>query len=129
MRIDKFTKTVLTIIAVNLSVLTLVNLDIIPGTIANEPGQNQNMNYGLIPINEDGSITVTLSSTEEIDVNITDISTSDELKVDISDISTYKNFEVELVDINTTDQLNVNLKSVDSWAFQYVEVPVKVKSE
>ena len=140
MKIDKFTKVILTIIAVNLTILTVVNLDIVPKLLANEPGQIQNLNYGLVPINDDGSITVRLSSSEEIDVNITDISTSDKLninladintsdvlKVDIADMSTSDILKVDVANISTSNQLKVNLEYVDQWAFQRCTVPVVVQ--
>ncbi len=90
MKIDKFTKTVLTIIAVNLTVLTVKNLDVIPKAYANEPSNNlvlnPNMNYGLVPLNEDGTISVKLSAYDEIDVNIVGVNTNDELDVNIDEI-------------------------------------------
>lgn len=90
MKTDKFTKIVLTIIAVNLSILTVKNLDIIPSAYANEAIHNAELspvhNYGLVPLNEDGSINVRLSATDEIDINIKGISTNDELDVNIDEI-------------------------------------------
>lgn len=60
MNVDKFTKIVLTVIAVNLTILTIKNLDIVPNAYANEPNKNlgfaPNMNYGIVPLNEDGSM-------------------------------------------------------------------------
>ena len=92
-------------IAVNLTLLTVKSLDITPKAYANEPTNNveflQNMNYGLVPLNDDGSITVKLSSSDEIDVNITDIRTS--------------------------DKLNVEVKEVDAFAFSFCTVPVEVQ--
>mgnify|MGYP000530191705 CR=1 FL=1 len=105
MKVDAFTKIVLAIIAINLSILTIKNLDIIPKANANEPASimelPSNMNYGLVPLNEDGSISVKLSSYDEIDVNITNISTSDKLKVKIEE--------------------------VDAFAFSFCTVPVEVQ--
>lgn len=57
-------------------VLTLKQVDIIPRTYANETENNVmplNTNYGLVPINEDGSITVKLSSSSVMDVNIEEV--------------------------------------------------------
>lgn len=80
MKTDLYTKIVLTVIAVCLSVLTLQNIDIIPKTYASEPNKNKNIlnakNYGLVPLNSDGTI----------DVNITRITTNDELDVNIDEI-------------------------------------------
>ena len=106
MKTDKFTKIVLAVIAVNLTILTVKNLDIIPKAYANKPSNNveftPNLNYGLVPLNEDGSINVRLSSSDQIDVNITDISTS--------------------------DKLNVHLKSSDSYSLNYAG-PIDVKMD
>lgn len=77
MKVDKFTKIVLVVIAVNLTIITVKDLDIIPKAYANESTKNveftPNMNYGLVPLNEDGSINVRLNSLQVIDVNITEI--------------------------------------------------------
>ncbi|MGX1024834.1 hypothetical protein [Flavobacterium sp. CS20] len=90
MKADKFTKIVLTIIAVNLTILTIKNLDLIPNTYANEPTKKlelaPNVNYGIVPVNEDGTISVKLSNHDEIDVNIVGVNTSDELNVNIDEI-------------------------------------------
>lgn len=93
MKADRFTKIVLTVIAVNLTILTVRNLDLIPKAYANERTNNleltPNVNYGLVPLNEDGSINVRLNSSGEIDVNITDISTSDKLNVHLKSSDSY----------------------------------------
>jgi hypothetical protein len=74
---DLFTKGILTVIALNLSILTVSNL--IPNT-------ENTVNTAVVPINEDGSITVRLSNAETLDVNISRISTMDELDVNIEEI-------------------------------------------
>lgn len=90
MKADTFTKIVLTVIAVNLTILTVKNLDFIPKAYANEPTNNlelaPNVNYGLVPLNEDGTISVKLSAYDEIDVNIVGVNTNDELDVNIDEI-------------------------------------------
>ncbi|NAY93371.1 hypothetical protein GTQ34_15785 [Muricauda sp. JGD-17] len=90
MKMDKYTKIVLTIIAVNLTILTITNLDLLPKAYANEPMENSEllpaMNYGLVPLNEDGTISVTLSNYDQIDVNIVGIDTNEELDVNIDEI-------------------------------------------
>lgn len=104
MKFDKFTKVILTVIAVNLSVLTLKELSIIPEAHADdlkEPVQLvENQKYGLVPVNADGSITVRLSN--KVDVN--------------------------LVDINTADKLNIHLKSSDSYSLNNAG-PLEVKTD
>ena len=80
MKTDVYTKIVLTVIAVCLSILTLQNIDIIPKAYAGETKKNADIlttkNYGLVPLNSDGTI----------DVNITRITTTDELDVNIDEI-------------------------------------------
>ncbi|MDE0472484.1 MAG: hypothetical protein OXH57_11140 [Ekhidna sp.] len=91
MKVDKFTKIILTVIAANLTILTVKNLDLIPKAYANESTKNleliPNLNYGLVPLNEDGAISVKLSAYDEIDVNIVGIDTYDNLDVDINGIA------------------------------------------
>ena len=105
MKSNTFTKALLTIIAVNLCFLSINELEIIPKVRANNQANSNELfplsNYGLVPLNEDGSINVRLSSYDELDVNITDI--------------------------NTSDKLNVEIKEVDSYAFYYCTVPVRVE--
>lgn len=88
-KIDNYTKGILTLIAACLTVLTLHQLDIFPKAHAstfNPPGAAINANYGLVPLNEDGSISVTLRSSDEIDVNIVGINTFDKLDVNIEEV-------------------------------------------
>jgi hypothetical protein len=91
MKTDLYTKIVLTVIALCLAVLTLQNIDIIPKSYASEANKNlsiePNRNYGLVPLNENGSIDVNIvSSNSEIDVNLKRINTTDELDVNIDEI-------------------------------------------
>jgi hypothetical protein len=88
-KIDNYTKSVLTIIAVCLTILTLKQLDLVPKAYAGEATKHKtapSSNYGLVPLNEDGSITVKLSSSDEMDVNIVGVDTYDELDVNIEEI-------------------------------------------
>jgi len=68
MKTDSFTKTVLTVIAICLLVLVVKDLQIIPQAHANpittKVTNEAALNYALIPVNEDGSINVRLTSTE-----------------------------------------------------------------
>jgi hypothetical protein len=114
MKIDRYTKIVLTIIAICLINLSLGGINLFPQAQANVK-TSPDVSYGLVPLNEDGSITVRLSEMEEIDVNITDISTSDELHVDISEIS-------------TSDELDINIDEVGgSFLHLGSGIPVKIK--
>ena len=88
MKIDRFTKVILTVIALNLTLLTLSSVDIFPTANANgsAKGISPQINYGLIPLNDDGSITVKFERGSELDINITGIETTDELDINIDEI-------------------------------------------
>ncbi|MEQ8531961.1 MAG: hypothetical protein RIB86_08915 [Imperialibacter sp.] len=83
-KVDNYTKFMLTVIAICLTVLTLEQVDLFPKAYAGEstsPAMISGTKYGLVPLNEDGSITVKISASDELDVNIVGIDTSDELDV------------------------------------------------
>lgn len=108
---DIYTKTILTVIAICLTIIVIKDLEVIPKAYANEVS-NPN-SYKLVPVNEDGSITVKLINSDEIDVNIKNIETYDKLKVDINTIS-------------TRDELDINIDEIGG---SYVSSggPIKVK--
>ncbi|WP_024770633.1 hypothetical protein [Aquimarina macrocephali] len=110
MKTDTYTKSIITIIAICLVIIVIRDIDIIPKAYANNVPPT---NYGLLPINDDGSITVRLSNTDEIDVNIKNIDTYDKLKIDLSTIS-------------TQDELDINIDEIGG---SYVSSggPIKVK--
>lgn len=75
MKTDFYTKAMLTVIAICLSVIVLKQVDIIPNAHAN-PTTNlkTNTNYGLVPLNSNGSIDVNIKSTSEtVKVNIEEV--------------------------------------------------------
>ncbi|WP_299214824.1 hypothetical protein [uncultured Aquimarina sp.] len=111
MKTDSYTKAILTIIAVCLSIIVLKDINIIPKAYANNTTTSSN--YGIVPINDDGTITVKLDTSDEIDVNIKGINTYDLLKVDINKVS-------------TSDELNINIDEIGG---SYVSSggPIKVK--
>ncbi len=95
MKTDLYTKAVLTIIAVCLTILVFKQFNIIPNAYAEIPKNNLPVgnNYGLVPLNSDGSIDVNIkSNASAIDVNIVDISTSDELDVNIDEVGRYSTY-------------------------------------
>lgn len=118
MKIDRYTKSVLTVIAIALSIIALKDADIFPKAHATSDAVNApytDTNYGLIPVNEDGSINVRLSAAEQLDVNIKNIDTYDELRVDVYSIS-------------TSDELDVNIDEIGGgWISSGGPVPVKIK--
>ena len=90
MKLDKFTKIVLTVIAVNLTFLSLKEANLI--TRAHAEGDDPVFSvqrYGIVPVNDDGSITVRLSEYDKVDVNIVDINTSDKLNVHVISIGRF----------------------------------------
>lgn len=88
-KIDNYTKGVLTLIAVCLTILAVKQLDVIPKAYAGDTISNPSkpyVNYGLVPLNEDGSVTVKLAPASIMDVNIEEVggySTWGTLKVEI----------------------------------------------
>lgn len=75
MKTDFYTKAVLTVIAICLTIIVFKQVDIIPKAYASSP-QNEikpKTNYGLIPVNADGSINVRIISSCKTDVNITEV--------------------------------------------------------
>jgi hypothetical protein len=128
MKTDKYTKVLLTIIAICLINIAFGDLQLLPRAHAGAPEGPGPAAYGLVPLNKDGSITVKLSALEEIDVNIKGIDTWDELKVDIADISTSEELEVNLAEISTTDELDINIDQVGGGQIM-MGGPIKVKSD
>lgn len=104
MKTDRYTKVILTIIAVCLLINVLEKIDIVPKAYANDDSINTpvNSNYAIVPVNEDGSINMTLKTGAPMDVNIVGIRTNDDLDV------------------------NVNLQKIGGYS-TYGEIPVKVK--
>tara|TARA_B110000014_G_C19983665_1_gene509400 strand:- start:398 stop:667 length:270 start_codon:yes stop_codon:yes gene_type:complete len=70
MKKDTTLKVILGIIALNLTLLTMDQLDLFPKSYASETSQPINSNYGLVPLNEDGTITVKLDEAAIMDINI-----------------------------------------------------------
>ena len=72
MKKDMTIKILLGIIAINLTILTIGQLDLFPSTYASTSSNEiiDYKNYGLVPLNKDGSITVKLDEAAVMDVNI-----------------------------------------------------------
>jgi hypothetical protein len=73
MKTDKYTKIILTVIAINLTVISIKSLDLIPKANANTLSKT---NYGLVPVNSDGSITVKFNQNSIMDVRLRGIEQS-----------------------------------------------------
>ena len=83
----KNTNILLGIITLNLTLLTAFQLEIWP-TKANASELNSGLNYGLVPINENGSINVELNS-EQMS-QLTPIQYPEEIAVDLREIGGHK---------------------------------------
>jgi len=88
---DLYTKSVLTVTAVCLTIIVLKDTDIIHKAHANEAAKSDpnlllHKNYGLVPVNADGSINVNIQSSSEMDVNSRRITTNDVLDINIDEI-------------------------------------------
>lgn len=119
MKTDRYTKVILTIIAVCLTLNIVKDLDIIPSAYAASTTiENPEVEYHLVPV----------TPNQVMDVRIVDINTSDELNVNIKSVDTYDEFKVNLKSIDTTDELDVNIDEVGgSWVSS--GGPIKVKVE
>lgn len=113
MKTDLYTKTILTIIAVCLTINVVQQLEIIPKAYATNPTHNNSL---LTPPNE------------TIDVRIVDISTYDELNVNLKSVDTYDEVKVSLKSIDTSDELDVNIDEIGgSWVSSGSPLPVTIK--
>jgi hypothetical protein len=75
MKTDYYTKTVLTVIAICLTIIVIKQVDIIPNAYADtwkldKKVKYNNNNYGLVSLNADGTIDVNIKSSSTMDVNI-----------------------------------------------------------
>lgn len=67
----KTIKILLGIIAINLTLLTIIQTGVWPPKVQASETNYSNVNYGLVPLNEDGSIDVNInSSAATMDVNL-----------------------------------------------------------
>lgn len=82
MKTDTYTKIVLTVIAICLSIIVLKEVNIFPVAYANAPETKfePSKNYGLVPLNEDGSINVRLNYGDVVDVRLRGIDEAPNLR-------------------------------------------------
>ncbi len=107
MKTDTYTKTILTIIAICLTINVVKDFNFIPTAYANEKELQK-------PI------------TDVMDVRIVDINTYDELNVNLKSVDTYDEVKVNLKKIETTDELDVNIDEIGGgWVSN--GGPIKVK--
>ncbi|MFC7358548.1 hypothetical protein ACFQO1_12675 [Jejudonia soesokkakensis] len=104
MKTDTYTKVILTIIAVCLTLNVLKDFEILPKAYATEFENNLEIpiDYKLVPVN----------ASTTMDVRIVDIATYDELNVNLKSVDTYDEVKVNLKSIDTSDELDVNIDEV-----------------
>ena len=109
MKTDKYTKTVLTVIAVCLTLNVVKDFNIIPSVYATEKPD-------IMPV------------TSVMDVRLVDINTYDELNVNLKSVDTYDEVKVNLKRIETTDELDVNIDEIGGgWVSHGGPISVKVQ--
>lgn len=120
MKTDTYTKAILTVIAVCLTINVIQNLDIIPlAHASNNDMIDAEVEYHLVPV----------SPNQVMDVRVVDINTSDELNVNLKSIDTYDKLKVNLIDIDTTDELDVNIDEVGgSWVSNGGPIKVQISN-
>ena len=120
MKTDAYTKIVLSVIAVCLTVIVLRDIQIIPQAYASNDANSTNNDtteYRLVPI----------SDMETLDVRIVDINTYDELNVNIKSIDTYDEMKVNIESIDTQDELDINIDEIGgNWISSGGPIPVKI---
>ena len=116
MKTDLYTKTLLTIIAVCLSINVVQQLDIVPTAHASDKNNPKGINAAALG--------------ETIDVRIVDINTYDELNVNLKSVDTYDEVKVNIKSIDTSDELDVNIDEVGgSWVNSGSPIPVIIRQQ
>ena len=119
MKTDLYTKTVLTIIAVCLTINVVKEFELVPSVHATTntfDATPVSTEYALVPI----------SAANTIDVRIVDINTYDELNVNLKSVDTYDEVKVNIKSIDTSDELDVNIDEIGG-AWVTNGGPIKVK--
>ena len=119
MKTDNYTKVILTIIAICLTINVVKELQLIPAayaSAANNP--EKSTKYKLVPVDDFNTI----------DVRIVDINTYDELNVNLKSVDTYDELKVNIKSIETTDELDVNIDEIGG-GFISSGGPLRVKVE
>lgn len=119
MKTDTYTKIVLTVIAICLTINVVKDFNVFPAAYANGTGEIPHITAGhkIVPENQ------------VMDVRLVNINTSDKLNVNLKSIDTYDELKVNLNKIETNDLINVNLHSLGgSWVSSGGPLPVKVQA-
>lgn len=108
MKTDNYTKIILTIIAICLTINVVKDFEIFPSAYAAE------------------KLTPKVPSAV-MDVRIVDINTYDELNVNLKSIDTYDELKVNLKKIETPQTMDVNIKEIGGrWVSNGGPIPVKI---
>jgi hypothetical protein len=119
MKIDLYTKSLLTIIAICLTINVVKDFELIPAVYAADgDSPEKSTNYKLVPVDDFNTI----------DVRIVDINTYDELNVNLKSVDTYDELKVNIKSIETTDELDVNIDEIGG-SFISSGGPLRVKVE
>jgi len=105
MKTDLYTKTILTIIAICLTINVVKDAELIPSAYADDA----NDPLKSVPVSNLGT------TTEVIDVRIVDINTYDELNVNVKSIDSYDEMKVNIKSIDTSDELDVNIDEIGGY--------------
>ena len=72
MKKDRTIKILLAVIAINLSLISLNQFDIFPNAFGNStsPTNMKPQEFGLVPLNEDGTVSVRIESSDVVDINV-----------------------------------------------------------
>ena len=120
MKTDTYTKTILTIIAICLTINVVKEFELISSAYAsdNTTATEITKEYKLVPVDDFNTI----------DVRIVDINTYDELNVNLKSVDTSDEMKVNIKSIDTSDELDVNLDEIGGgWVTH--GGPIKVKVE
>ncbi|MEM0517060.1 MULTISPECIES: hypothetical protein [Aequorivita] len=111
MKTDNYTKTVLTIIAICLTINVAKDFNVFPSAYANSKEK-----------------TVALPASNVMDVRLVDINTSDGLNVNLKKIDAYESLKVNLTKIETSDKLDVNIDEIGGgWVSHGGPISVKMQ--
>src|SRR5690554_2900204 len=112
MKTDTYTKTILTIIAVCLTINVVKDFEIFPSAYAHNADNNTAVSN--------------VEASSVMDVRLVDIRTSNELNVNLKNVSTYQPVPVNLKKIETSDKLQTNISEIGGrWMSHGGPVPVK----
>lgn len=119
MKTDLYTKIILTVIAVCLSLQVAKEFDVISTAYASsDPALPATTSkYKLIEVDENNVI----------DVRLVDVNTYDELNVNLKSVDTYDEVKVNLKSIDTSDELDINIDEIGgNWISSGGPLPVKI---